>query len=406
MYAATLQLATRNLTRHTARTSISLCAIAFGVVALLLAGGFIEWIYWAIREAAIQTGLGHIQISRPGFRTAGFADPSAYLLPSDAVELKTVRSAPGAEVLDRRLVLNGLASSGEITVAFTGEAVDPEADRLISKVLGVTGENLSSTDASGVLLGNGLANSLGIKGGDRVSFIVSMPRGGINAVEGRVRGTFATGVKAYDDSAVRMPLSLGWQLLKVRGAHVWVVGLDATEHTDETMTYLRARLPADRFELASWLDLSDFYRKSVVLLSRQIDVVALLIGIIIVLGISNTLTMNVLERTGEIGTLMAMGTSRRGILRLFILEGLLLGIIGALVGMAVGFGLAQALSYVGIPMPPPPGRSEGYSAQILLTIPLALSAFIMAVVSTTLASLYPAWKAARLPIVDALRHNR
>jgi len=103
---------------------------------------------------------------------------------------------------------------------------------------------------------------------------------------------------------------------------------------------------------------------------------------------------------------MAMGTSRRGILRLFILEGLLLGIIGGLVGMAVGFGLAQALSYVGIPMPPPPGRSEGYSAQILLTIPLALSAFIMAVVSTTLASLYPAWKAARLPIVDALRHNR
>src|SRR6266487_2385112 len=110
-----LKLALRNISRHRARTLISLSAIAFGVVALLLAGGFIEWIYWAIREAAIQTGLGHIQISRPGFRTAGFADPSAYLLPSDAVELKTVRSAPGAEVLDRRLVLNGLASSGEIT---------------------------------------------------------------------------------------------------------------------------------------------------------------------------------------------------------------------------------------------------------------------------------------------------
>ena len=401
-----LRLASRNISRHRARTLISLSAIAFGVVALLLAGGFIEWIYWAIREAAIQTGLGHIQISRPGFRAAGFADPSAYLLPSDAAELETVRSAPGAEVLDRRFVLNGLASSGEITVAFTGEAVDPEADKSISKVLGVTGENLSGADASGVLLGTGLATSLGVKSGDRVSFIVSLPSGGINAVEGHVRGTFATGVKAHDDSAVRMPLALGSQLLKLRGAHVWVVGLDATEHTDEAMAYLRARLPSNRFELASWRDLSDFYRKTVVLLSRQIYVVALLIGVIIILGISNTLTMNVLERTGEIGTLMAMGAPRGAILRLFILEGALLGVIGGVGGLAIGFALAKLVSYVGIPMPPPPGRNTGYSAQILVTVPLALAACGIAIVSTTLAGIYPAWKAASLPIVDALRHNR
>src|SRR5207249_4444106 len=278
-----LKLASRNISRHRTRTLISLSAIAFGVVALLLAGGFIEWIYWAIREAAIQTGLGHIQISRLGFRAAGFADPGAYLLPSEAPELKTVRSAPGAEVLDQRFVLNGLASSGEITVVFTGEAVDPEADKVISKVLGVTGENLSVADRSGVLLGAGLAHSLGIKIGDRVSFIVSLPGGGINAVEGHVRGTYAIGVKAHDDSAVRMPLALGSQLLKLRGAHVWVVGLDTTDRTDETMAYLHARLPADRFELASWRDLSDFYRKTVVLLSRQVYVVAVLIGVIIVL---------------------------------------------------------------------------------------------------------------------------
>jgi len=406
MSRSQIKLALRNISRHRSRTLISLSAIAFGVVALLLAGGFIEWIYWAIREAAIQTGLGHIQISRPGFRAAGFADPSAYLLPSDAPELKTVRSAPGAEVLDRRFLLNGLASSGEITVAFTGEAVDPEADKSISKVLAVTGENLSGADASGVLLGSGLATSLGIKTGDRVSFIVSLPGGGINAVEGHVRGTFATGVKAHDDSAMRMSLALGSQLLKLRGAHVWVLGLDATEHTDEAVAYLRARLPSDRFELASWRDLSDFYRKTVVLLSRQIYVVALLIGVIIILGISNTLTMNVLERTGEIGTLMAMGTPRGAILRLFMLEGALLGVIGGVGGLAIGFGLAELVSYVGIPMPPPPGRNTAYSAQILVTVPLALAACGIAIVSTTLAGIYPAWKAASLPIVDALRHNR
>jgi putative ABC transport system permease protein len=219
-------------------------------------------------------------------------------------------------------------------------------------------------------------------------------------------GLLSSGIKTYDDNAVRIPVALGRELLRVQGSHVWVVGLSATEHTDETVAYLRARLPSGRFEVASWFALSDFYRKSVELLSRQTDVVVRLIGVMIILGISNTLMMNVLERTGEIGTLMAMGTPSREIRRLFVFEGLLLGIIGGFIGLAIGYALAQAISLVGIPMPPPPGNSQGYSAQIVLTVRLALLAFIMAIVSTTLASIYPARKASRLSIVDALRHNR
>src|ERR1051326_107722 len=112
-----LKLAWRNLSRHRARSVISLSAIAFGVIALLLASGFIEWVFWAMREAAIQTGLGHVQISRPGFRATGLANPSRYLLSANAPELDAARSAPGVEAIDQRLVLNGLASSGGDTLA-------------------------------------------------------------------------------------------------------------------------------------------------------------------------------------------------------------------------------------------------------------------------------------------------
>jgi putative ABC transport system permease protein len=401
-----LLLAARNLTRHRTRTFISASAVAVGVIAVLLAGGFTEWIFWAIREAAIQTGLGHIQITRPGFREAGFADPMAFVMPSNAQELEVVRSAPAVKVVDQRLALTGLVSSGETTIPFTAEAVDPDADRLISKVLPVSGSNLSASDSSAVLLGRGLADALGVKPGDGVILIVSLPGGGMNAVDARMSGIFSTDIKAYDDSAIRMPLALGRELLRIDGSHIWTVGLDRTDDTASTMKYLSAHLPPGRFELASWFDLSDFYRKSVVLLSRQIEVVSVLIGLIIVFSISNTLTMNVLERTGEIGTLMALGTPRRRILGLFVLEGFFIGLIGGLAGLGIGCLLAQVLSYVGIPMPPPPGREEAYSAQIMLTLPLAFWAFAMAVVSTTVASLYPAWKAARLPIVDALRHNQ
>lgn len=401
-----LKLAARDLARNRGRTLISLSAIAFGVIALLLAGGFVEWIFWAIREAAIQTGLGHIQISQAGYREAGIADPKKFLLPGDGPELRLARAAPHVEAIGERVSLSGLVSSGETTLGFIGDAVDPEAEKVLSRVLQVHGENLHPSDRTGILLGRGLAKALGVRPGDRVTFIVSLPGGGINAVEGRVRGVFATEVKAYDDSAVRMPVALARDLLRIKGSHLWVAGLTATEKTDAVMAYLRERLPAGKFELRTWLDLSDFYQKSVALLSRQLELIALIIGAIVVLGISNTLTMSVLERTGEVGTMLALGTPRRDVLRLFVVEGLLLGVAGALLGLAIGFALASVISWIGIPMPPPPGRDTGYSAEIMLTPRLAALGAAVAIVPATVASLYPAWKASRLPIVDALRHNR
>jgi putative ABC transport system permease protein len=168
----------------------------------------------------------------------------------------------------------------------------------------------------------------------------------------------------------------------------------------------RARFGATNLEFIPWFDLSDFYNKSVTLLSSQMVVVRTIIGLIIVLSISNVLIMSVLERTGEIGTLMAMGTRRREILKQFLWEGFLLGLIGATIGVVVGVVLARLISAVGLPMPPPPGRQVGYSGQILVTWGLAVGTFALAIFTTMLASVYPAWKGSHLEIVDALRHNR
>src|SRR5512138_3256010 len=90
-----LIIAARNLVRERKRTLISLAAIVVGVVGYLLAGGFIDWIFWALRESAIDNGLGHIQVSAKGFRDAGQAQPRAFEIPLTSPERTAIAQVPG-----------------------------------------------------------------------------------------------------------------------------------------------------------------------------------------------------------------------------------------------------------------------------------------------------------------------
>ncbi len=406
---STLPLAARNIVRQPVRSAISLSAIIFGVISLLLSGGFIEWIFFAMRESTVQSRLGHIQVAKSGYFAQGQADLSSFVLADQAPELSVIASNPEVRVITPRLTFGGLSTHGETTVSFIGEGVDPEKEEKVSRFLFIVeGQGLSSTDPKGTILGEGLAANLGVKVGDPIVLLITTPAGSINAVEARVRGLFYTLSKQFDDAAIRLPIGLARELLRTAGANLWIVLLDQTEITEKVLARLKKEFPegTSAIEFRPWSDLADFYNKTVALYSRQMFVLKIIIGLIIVLSIANTMTMNVLERTGEIGTLLALGTKGKGIMRLFITEGFILGLIGGLIGLLVGVLLALIISSYGIPMPPAPGMSRGFSGEIRLTWVLSTNAFLIAISTSLLASLYPAWKASRLNIVDALRHNR
>jgi putative ABC transport system permease protein len=406
MLETEIKLAGLNLLRQRRRSMIAFGAIVVGVVGYLLAAGFIEWIFWATREAAIQTGFGHVQISAPGFRDRGASDPRKYVMTADANLRQEIAGLPGVAGIGARLLVNGVVSKGDVTVPFAGEGVEPGYESRFRTVIQVAGKRLGADDAKGVLLGKGLARALHAQVGDRVVLLVSDRSGGMHGAEATVRGIVSVQVRAYDDVAVTMPLGMAQQLLGTKGIHLWVVSLTDTALTSAFQRQLQPLLERARLQQESWLDASDFYRKTVALLSRQMDVVIGLIGLILVLGISNLLMMNTLERTGEIGTMLAIGTPRGSVLRMHVAEGVLLGLIGAVIGAATGILLAALISAVGIPMPPPPGRDTGYRAEILVSVPVVMNAIFLAVGSAAIASIFPAWRASRMPIVDALRSSR
>ena len=379
------------------------------MVALLLASGFFEWTYDKMREGTIRARVGHIQVTRKGYLDAGAADPFRYLIPEDSADRKVIETFPYVETVAPRLSFNGLISMGESTVSFQGDGVDPERERQLSGAVKIVeGTDLSAIDAKEALVGQGLAQTLGIKVGQSVVLIANTKTGGINAIEVKVVGTFSTITKAYDDFALRLPIKSAQALLRTEGVHAWLVLLHRTSQTEKVLGRMREKLTSPDLQLTPWYETqgADFYNKTVSLFSKQVLVIRLMIGFIIVLSISNTMMTNVRDRTGEIGTCMALGDTRRVVLRRFLLEGLVMGLAGGLIGVVLGIGLAEVISSIGIPMPPPPGQANAYVAGIVVTPLIVLNALVLSAITAFLAGVIPAWKASRLSIVDALRHAR
>ena len=398
----------RNLLRNKKRSSVALGAIGFGVISLLLAGAFMEWIFWAMRESAIQGKLGHIQVNQQGYAEQGVADPFAFLIPDDAPALRQIETAPHVRLLAPRLAFTGLLSKGETSISFIGEGVDPAKEAELSVDFRIArGANLQVGDTDSVILGSGLAATLDAHPGDSVTLLGKTVAGGLNAVQLRVAGIFVTSNKIWNETMLRLPRPVAEKLIRGSGAQTWAILLDETDRTDAMVATLRDTVAADAgLEFIPWHAQADFYNKTVALYQSQMNVVRLVIAIIIMISISNMLAMNVMERTAEIGTLLATGFRRRMIQHLFVTEGFVLGLVGSVAGALIGTGLALLISWIGIPMPPAPGMEQGFTGEMRLTWWLVLSGPIMAVITTLLASFIPARKAAALVIVDALRQGK
>ena len=401
-------LAFRNIVRQKRRSAISIGAVAFGITALILASGFIEWIFLDFRETTIKSQLGHLQIVRPGYRDAGKADPYSFLLPEILPELHAANdNLDQIKIIVPRIYFSGLISHVESTLSFIGDGVDPLDQEAFGNALQISrGQNLSIDESLHIIVGEGLALNLGVNVGEQVVLLANTASGGINAIEVTIRGLFSTVTKSYDDNTLRIPIETARELLKVKGSHSWVVLLHDTAQTDTVLAILRDKLPPSEFEIIPWYSLADFYNKTVDLFTKQVNGIKIIIALIILLSIFNTMSISVMERIGEIGTAMALGVKRTDIMRLFLAEGVLIGCIGGLLGLMMGLLLAKIISNIGIPMPPPPGMARGYTGEILVTWNMALEALLLAVSTTLIASIYPAWKASRMQIVDALRHNR
>jgi putative ABC transport system permease protein len=465
---ALLTIASRNILRNRRRSLMTGSAVAAGALATLLFGGYASYIFAGLETGNVQR-VGHLTVFRAGYFLFGSGNPAAYGIDryQDVVTLirRDTVLRPLINVLTPTQSLMGIAGNfsgdNDASKTFIGVGLIPsDRDRMRrwdEFATGVTYEpdtRLSDSDPTRGLIGFGLARILGLcaplilqncppipkrpETGEEKSApisedvrelsrreadgagskssaphleILSATAGGApNVVTLTVGGAEPQGVKELDDNFIAMPLTLAQQLVYGRGEHK-ATGIVVQLRRSEDMPKARARLNTlirDNnlgLEVRDFGELTPFYGQAVKLFSAIFLFISLVMGIIVLFAVVNTMTMNVMERTNEIGTSRALGVLRRDIRRQFVAEGWLLGAIGASAGSALAFLIAAVVNHAGLTWLPP-GNANPVPLRLAIdgNLGLIIGAWAGLVLIATIAALLPANTAARLTIVDALRH--
>lgn len=459
-------IAFRNLLRNRRRSTRTLLAMIVGLAALLLFGGYARNVTYGLQTTFVRTG-GHLQIQRKNYFLYGAGDPMSYGIGGyrhviDVVEHDPVL-APLVTVATPVLSISGIAGNYGVGVSSTVIGVGVVAadqNRMRQwndyafprryKPLALTS---SAPDA--VVIGTGLGRilrlcaPLGIPncplGGSpvraasastdqpaditrlarqeatpnaarpadaQVQLLAANAYGAPNVAELSVIKAESQGVRAIDDRYVQLHLGQAQKLVYGNDAGKATAIIVQLHHTSDLPAAMRrirqlaaTTLRADDLDALDFTLLNPQYLQITGMFNVIFGFVSLLIAVIVMFMVGNTMSMAVMERTVEIGTLRAIGERRSGVLRIFLLEGALLGVCGAAVGVACALGAAWAINHGGL-FWTPPGEIDPVPLTVRVfgeTRMIAVYAIGIVVISTV-SAFWPARRAARMSIVSALAY--
>jgi putative ABC transport system permease protein len=404
-----LLLAFRNVFRNRRRTMMTLFMVGGGVAGLLLVGGFFSFMFWGLREHTINSGLGHLQI----FSAEHFNRDEARVLDTGIDNWRQVAASVkiGGHVrgVAPRIEFYGMVSNGDKSSVFMGSAVDPAAENSLGfSTRFASGRDLDSKPGGEVeaLIGTGLAKSMNVKVGDGLTVLAMTSDGALNGVDVQIVGIVNNGIAEIDARYLRITLASAQRLLQSDRVTNLVVGLDNTENTEKVAAELAPRLRNFQQPLVikKWIELATYYKQVRSLFSTVFVFLGVIVFFMVLMSSVNTLLMTMFERTREIGTMLAMGTPRAWIVALFMLEATIIGTLGAIAGVAAGNLLGTLVNHSGLHLPPPPGFTDAMNFRVLHVPSLMIGSSLLVIVSLALASIFPAIRASRLKIAEALSH--
>ncbi len=400
-----LKLAIRNLWRNSRRTALCIAMVSSGFLAIVMFRGFAQSLVENVRYIAIRIQYSHIQVgTKTGWEGTPVEDAKEKYL-SQAEELaERIKIAVGAEKVVPRLSFFGLIGNEEASVAAQAVGVDPINEKdVMTSLEYLEGKPIDPSNDEGILVGLGLARQMKMKVGDQLTLIANTLDGAVNAVDLTVEGIVTSGLAEFDRWTFYLPLKTAQKVLDTDRVERLAVYLKEPHNLKKSVPKLQSILPPD-LELKTYRELSDLFRQTEIFFETQNRVLAAIIIALVMLSILNIVGNSVVERTGEIGTLRALGERQRDILALFFYEGIALAAISSVLGASLGLVLCYFLNSLGLPITIP-GAIQPLPLNFAVVPSAYFEATLLTVLTATLGSVWPARRAAKLAVTEALRRN-
>ena len=410
-----LIMAWRNVWRNWRRTVIAVIAIALGLTLILTFDGMLGGMDEALYGKQVRLAGGHVQVHAPGYREKMNRSPLLPLVNPDALT-QAARAQPEVVAVAQRIKTGGMVSSREATMPVAIIGIQPGQETpAVSMVADnvVAGRYLQGDDEDVLLIGDALAKRLEVGVGDRVTLVGRATHEQMRRRTMTIAGIYDLDIKDIEEAQVFVSLLEAQTLFDLRD-QATEIGVYLEEVGQEAAVVERLQPALPGYEVDAWDTLDPTTKELMAIEDQVMSAFGLVILGIAGIGILNLMLMAVFERTREIGILGAMGLKRWETMVLFLLEGVLIGLIGALIGCLLGGAIALYFGRVGIDLMSLYGADLSSMSEFMgllggqLYFRIGIDVFaqraLTVAIIAALASLYPAWQAAKQEPAEALHY--
>lgn len=399
-------IAWRNIWRNKLRSITVLLAITIGLFAGVFATGFYKGMADTRLKTGIKTEVSHIQIHLPGYRTD--REIRQYM-PGTEVMLDNINTHEFVEGASRRLIAECFLKTAHGTRGIRLMGIEPEKEQFVTDIRDRIKEGDYLEEESRIpriLVGDKLREKLKLKLNSKVPVDVVDTKGNFSSRLYKICGFYTTNNTGYDEMTAFVRYD---ELLKQLDAppgvaHEIAVYLKPDADVEEISTEFQSSFP--QMEVKSWREIN----KDLAYLTDSMDqymfVFVWIILLALCFGVINTMLMVVLERTHELGMLMAVGMHRIRVFLMIVLESVFLSLSGGLLGIAVGYAVVKIFEKRPIYLEIFKGFEQfGYSPEVYTNLPFYLAVEIsgLVVLLGVISAIFPAIKAIRLHPVEAIR---
>jgi len=398
-------LAWRNVVRNARRSLITMIAVALGLTALIFLWSFNDGVHNSMMRNLQQVIIGSVQIHAKGY----FHHPKLTKTLPDTASIEQILHQADAQSFSYRLRSFALAAGEETAEGLVLLGMDPAMEKRTTRIDQKVdqGRFLNNNHEAACVLGETTARNLDVKLGDDVVVLTEDRYGSLAAEKLKLVGIISSGEMGIDRGLAIVPLGFMQQLTGMEGKYSELVLQLPTDRLESVTSLLRQALDG-RYEVLRWYDMYPMMKQWVELENAFYYIFLSIVLVIIAAGIMNTVLMSMLERIREFGVMMALGCGRVQMVAMVVIESVLLGVSGIILGTVVGLLLVLYFHTEGIDLS---GQMDSmarfYINPVVHTEIDAKHLWdtVFAVLAATLlAAIWPSIRVARLQPVEAIRH--